>query len=195
VILPVITRPRAHGLTHAEELNRAEEPTRAASAPSPLAVELRDVHRRYGSVEALRGVDLSVRRGELTAILGPNGAGKTTTLSLILGLRQPSSGSVRVLGDVAGSLAARRRVGAMLQESGVPPTLTIAELIAPRWGIGGRAGPRTGGRRCAPDAGACPILASDANDSGLRGRELAWEAKIEHRNGVGGPLRRPILVC
>jgi ABC-2 type transport system ATP-binding protein len=127
---PAATRPDAQWETHAEGLTRAARLTRVASGPSPSAVEVRDVHRWYGSLEALRGVDLTVRRGELTAILGPNGAGKTTLLSLILGLRQPSSGSVHVLGDVAGSLAARRRVGAMLQESGVPPTLTVAELIA-----------------------------------------------------------------
>ena len=71
----------------------------AGSAPLPLrvlppAIELRGVGRRYGAVEALAGVDLTVGRGELTAILGPNGAGKTTMLSLILGLRQPTVGVV-----------------------------------------------------------------------------------------------------
>ena len=99
-------------------------------AAAAAAVELRGANRRYGAVEALHGVDLTIERGELTAVLGPNGAGKTTMLSLILGLRQPTSGDVRVLGDAAGSTAARRRVGAMLQESGVPPTLTVAELVA-----------------------------------------------------------------
>ena len=92
-------------------------------------VEARGVSRRYGNVEALRGVDLTIRRGELTAILGPNGAGKTTLLSLILGLRRPSSGEVRVLGAPAGSPGARAGVGAMLQESGVPPALTVGELV------------------------------------------------------------------
>jgi len=107
----------------------ATVPDRLDSA-STAAVELRGATRRYGAVEALRGVDLTIERGELTAVLGPNGAGKTTMLSLILGLRQPTSGDVRVLGEAAGSAAARRSVGAMLQESGVPPTLTVAELVA-----------------------------------------------------------------
>jgi ABC-2 type transport system ATP-binding protein len=90
---------------------------------------VRAATRRYGNVEALRGVDLTVRRGELTAILGPNGAGKTTLLSLILGLRRPTSGEVRVLGLPVDSAAGRAGVGAMLQESGVPPALMIGELV------------------------------------------------------------------
>jgi ABC-2 type transport system ATP-binding protein len=93
------------------------------------AVEVRRAVRRYGSVEALRGVDLTIERGELTAILGPNGAGKTTLISLILGLRRPTSGEVSIFGQPAGSADARAAVGAMLQESGVPPTLTIGELV------------------------------------------------------------------
>jgi ABC-2 type transport system ATP-binding protein len=97
--------------------------------PATPVIELHGATRRYGTVEALRSVDLTVRRGELTAILGPNGAGKTTLLSLILGLRRPTSGEVRVLGRPAESGTARASVGAMLQESGVPPALTIGELI------------------------------------------------------------------
>jgi ABC-2 type transport system ATP-binding protein len=98
------------------------------STPPP-PVELRGVTKRYGTVEALSGVDLVVRRGEITAILGPNGAGKTTALSLILGLRRPDGGSVRILGGAPGDPSTRARVGAMLQESGVPPMLTVAELV------------------------------------------------------------------
>jgi len=100
----------------------------AHGAPLP-AVELRGVTKRYGDVEALRGVDLTVGRGEVTAVLGPNGAGKTTALSLILGLRRPSGGTVRVLGHAPEEAATRARVGTMLQESGVPPMLTVGELV------------------------------------------------------------------
>src|SRR5450759_5149935 len=98
------------------------------STPPP-PVELRGVTKRYGTVEALSGIDLVVRRGEISAVLGPNGAGKTTALSLILGLCRPDGGSVRILGRAPGDPSTRARVGAMLQESGVPPMLTVAELV------------------------------------------------------------------
>ncbi len=99
-----------------------------SAAPAPV-LELRGVTKRYGDLEALRGVDLAVRRGEVVAILGPNGAGKTTAISILLGLRAPTSGTVSVLGGAPGDPAIRARVGAMLQESGVPGTLTVAELV------------------------------------------------------------------
>ncbi len=99
---------------------------RAAAAP---AVELIGVVKRYGGVEALRGVDLVVERGEIVAILGPNGAGKTTAIALLLGLRRPDAGSVRVFGSDPNAPATRARVGAMLQESGVPAMLTVRELV------------------------------------------------------------------
>ena len=98
------------------------------SAAAPV-VELRGATKRYGAIEALRGIDLVIQLGEITAILGPNGAGKTTALSLILGLRRPSAGTVRLLGLPPEHPAARARIGAMLQESGVPPMLSVAELV------------------------------------------------------------------
>ncbi|GID30525.1 ABC transporter ATP-binding protein [Paractinoplanes brasiliensis] len=85
----------------------------------------------YGRFEAVRGIDLAVRPGELFALLGTNGAGKTTTLETLQGHRRPGSGSVRVLG-----LDPRRhrrqlasKVGVVLQESGFAPDLTVAETV------------------------------------------------------------------
>jgi ABC-2 type transport system ATP-binding protein len=92
-------------------------------------VELREVCKRYGNVEALKGVDITIQRGEVVAVLGPNGAGKTTSISLMLGLAQPTSGTVRVFGDDPASVSVRSRSGAMLQESGLPDQLTVTELI------------------------------------------------------------------
>jgi ABC-2 type transport system ATP-binding protein len=92
-------------------------------------VELLGVGKRYGRVAALGHVDLAVRRGEVVAVLGPNGAGKTTAISLMLGLRRPTSGTVRVFGLDPRSVEARARCGAMLQESGLPDLLTVAELV------------------------------------------------------------------
>jgi ABC-2 type transport system ATP-binding protein len=96
----------------------------------PQAVaELRGVHKRYGKVEALQGVDLQLRPGELVALLGPNGAGKTTAVSILLGQRRPDAGLARLFGQDPTLPAARRPVGATLQESGFPDNLTVAEVV------------------------------------------------------------------
>jgi ABC-2 type transport system ATP-binding protein len=77
----------------------------------PRAIEVEGLVRRFGDREALAGVDLSVRAGEIHALLGPNGAGKTTLLRVLTGLVDPSEGSVRVLGAFERGRAARGRVG------------------------------------------------------------------------------------
>ena len=92
-------------------------------------VELAQVRKSYGPIEALRGIDLAIGAGELVALLGPNGAGKTTAISLMLGLRRPSAGSARLFGLEPGDRRARSRCGVMLQESGVPAALTVRELV------------------------------------------------------------------
>jgi ABC-2 type transport system ATP-binding protein len=98
------------------------------SASTPV-VEIQGARKRYGHVEALRGLDLVVGPGEVVAMLGPNGAGKTTAISLMLGLRRPSAGRVRLFGLDPGDRRARSRCGVMLQESGVPSMLTVRELV------------------------------------------------------------------
>lgn len=85
--------------------------------------------KRYGAAVALDGVDLAVRPGELLALLGPNGAGKTTAISLLLGLALPDAGAATLFGQPPQVLAARRRSGVMLQDAGVPDTLSVLELI------------------------------------------------------------------
>src|SRR5919204_5687863 len=92
-----------------------EMPATAALTP---VVELIAARKRYGAIEALRGVDLCIQPGEAVALLGPNGAGKTTAISLMLGLRRPTSGSVCLFGLPPGDLRGRSRCGVMLQESG-----------------------------------------------------------------------------
>jgi len=91
--------------------------------------QLQGASKRYGGTLALDQVDLQVRRGEVQALLGPNGAGKTTAISLLLGLLRPDGGSALLFERSPGSLAARSRLGAMLQTAGVPDTLTVGELI------------------------------------------------------------------
>jgi ABC-2 type transport system ATP-binding protein len=92
-------------------------------------IELRGVSKRFGAIEALGGVDLAVERGQLVAMLGPNGAGKTTSISLMLGLRRPTAGSVRLFGLDPADRRARSRCGVMLQESGVSAVLRVRELV------------------------------------------------------------------
>src|SRR6266702_7447804 len=86
-------------------------------SPVANAIEVRGVEKRYGTKEVLRGVDFDVRTGEVFCVLGPNGAGKTTILEILEGFRDPTAGSVRVLGfdPKAEPLALRQRVGVVLQ--------------------------------------------------------------------------------
>ncbi|MBP2334308.1 ABC-2 type transport system ATP-binding protein [Saccharothrix coeruleofusca] len=82
-----------------------------------MVIEVRDLRMRYGTVDVLRGIDFTARRGEVVALLGPNGAGKTTTIEILEGFRAPSAGHVRVLGvePVHGDEAWRARLGVVLQ--------------------------------------------------------------------------------
>ena len=94
----------------------------------PLAA-LAGVTHRYGDVVALDGLDLEIRPGEVLAVLGPNGAGKTTAIGLLLGSLPVQQGAVRVFGRDPGARPVRMRRGAMLQVSGLPDALTVAENL------------------------------------------------------------------
>ena len=93
------------------------------------AAQLIDATKKYGSVEALKGVSLDIELGDVVAMLGPNGAGKTTSISLLLGLRKPTSGKAVLFGMDPTDVSARSRVGVMLQESGVPQMLKVSEIV------------------------------------------------------------------
>jgi ABC-2 type transport system ATP-binding protein len=104
----------------------------ASAAPAgETVIAVSGLRKRYGSFEAVRGIDLEVRRGEIFAFLGPNGAGKTTTVEILEGLRQRTSGEVSVLGvDPAHADGGwRDRVAAVLQESEPEPGLTVRECL------------------------------------------------------------------
>ncbi|MEV0020406.1 ABC transporter ATP-binding protein [Streptomyces tendae] len=87
------------------------------------------VTKRYGDVRAVDGLTLDLHPGQTVALLGPNGAGKSTTLDLLLGLRRPDTGTVRVLGTEPREAVVAGRVGAMLQSGGLMDEVTVAELV------------------------------------------------------------------
>src|SRR5260221_1155656 len=95
----------------------------------PPAAELVDATKKYGEVEALKGVTIRIELGDVVAMLGPNGAGKPTSISLLLGLRKPTSGKALLFGLDPTNLQSRSRVGVMLQESGVPDMLKVREIV------------------------------------------------------------------
>ena len=95
------------------------------------AIRLRGLAKRFGAVQALRGVDLDIESGEFFALLGPNGAGKTTLISLLAGLARPSAGQAEVLGHdvVADYRQARRKLGVVPQELVYDAFFTVREML------------------------------------------------------------------
>ncbi|HVC02502.1 MAG TPA: ABC transporter ATP-binding protein [Steroidobacteraceae bacterium] len=115
--------------------------TDASVTPALQAVGL---HKRYGAVHALRGIDLLVRRGEMFALLGPNGAGKTTLFSVFATLLKPSEGEARVLGfdAVRDRVEVRKRMGIVFQEPALEGKLSVRDnlyLMGLFYGLSSRA--------------------------------------------------------
>jgi ABC-2 type transport system ATP-binding protein len=102
---------------------------RSSGSSAPLAVELSGVSKNFGHVQAVRNVDLQLQSGEIVAILGPNGAGKTSTIDIILGLSQPSSGQVSVLGMHPRQAISRGLISAVMQSGGLLKDLTVRETV------------------------------------------------------------------
>lgn len=96
-----------------------------------IAIQVQNLHKSYGDVEAVRGIDLQVSTGEVFALLGPNGAGKTTTIEILEGYLQRSDGEVQVLGHdpARKETVLRERIGIVLQSTGVQPFLNVEETI------------------------------------------------------------------
>lgn len=97
-----------------------------------FSISVRGLWKRYGEFEAVRGVDFEVASGEVFGLLGPNGAGKTTTVEILEGLRERSSGEVRVMGFDPGVDVRRLkdRIGVCLQATNLPEKITVREAVA-----------------------------------------------------------------
>jgi ABC-2 type transport system ATP-binding protein len=174
--------------------------------------EIDAVTKRFGDVVALERLSLTVEAGSTVALLGANGAGKTTLISLLLGLRRPDVGCVRVLGRDPRAPAVRRAIGTALQDVGVPATLKVEELIrfvaahfanaAPigellaRFGLEGvatrQAGGLSGGQRrrlalALAFAGRPPLVILDEPTASLDpdGRAAVWAAAGAVRDDGG----------
>ena len=96
------------------------------------AIRVAGLRKRYGDVEAVRGIDFEVAEGECFALLGPNGAGKTTTVEILEGYRRRSAGEVEVLGfdPERSGVDFRERIGIVLQSSGIHRDLTVEEVVS-----------------------------------------------------------------
>ncbi|WP_420369810.1 ABC transporter ATP-binding protein [Curtobacterium sp. L1-20] len=93
-------------------------------------IQLSRLRKRFGTVAAVDGVDLTIRRGEVVALLGPNGAGKTTTVDLALGLSTPTDGAALLFGEEPRAAVVAGRVGAMLQGGALLPDTTVRQAVA-----------------------------------------------------------------
>lgn len=102
-----------------------------STTPNDPVVRVRDLHKRYGSIEAVRGVSFDILRGETFALLGPNGAGKSTTIEILEGYRDRTSGEVSVLAidPQHGGLHWKARLGIVLQSSGESGDITVSEQL------------------------------------------------------------------
>jgi ABC-2 type transport system ATP-binding protein len=103
-----------------------QDPTR----PATPAISIAGLTKDFGTVHAVRGIDLEIEQGEIVAFLGPNGAGKTTTIDMLLGLSRPTAGTVDVLGFKPRQAIARGLVSAVMQTGGLLKDLTVRETVA-----------------------------------------------------------------
>jgi ABC-2 type transport system ATP-binding protein len=99
------------------------------TADVAVIVSYEDISKVYGKIRAVDGLSLELRREETVALLGPNGAGKSTSLDMLLALRKPTSGRIRMFGSDPYHAVKSGRVGAMLQSGGLMPEVTVRELV------------------------------------------------------------------
>jgi len=152
------------------------------------AIEVTDLRKRYGNIDALAGLTMTVGRGEVFGFLGPNGAGKTTTVKLLLGLARATSGSGKVLGAPIGDLATRRKIGYLPELFRYQPWLRAREVLLLHGELAGLPRKRRGA--AADEALKIVGLADRAND--VVGK---FSKGMQQRLGLGAAiLGEPALI-
>jgi ABC-2 type transport system ATP-binding protein len=116
------------GLTATATATTGHDPYGGSRGGGSVA-SFENVSKQYGRLRAVDGLTLDLRAGETVALLGPNGAGKSTSLDMLLALRKPTSGRIRMFGDDPYRAVKSGRVGAMLQSGGLMPEVTVRELV------------------------------------------------------------------
>lgn len=186
--------------------------TRTGPHPPEILAEARGVHKSFGPVTALSGIDFRISAGETVGLLGPNGAGKSTLLSLLTGLRQPDRGTAELFGQDPRTPQARRALGTTPQATSVPATLRVHETVdfvaahypdpvptaelLERFGLAAAAGKQCGGlsggqqRRLLVAlalVGRPRLVVLDEPTTGLdvEARETLWEQLAAYRAGGG----------
>ena len=145
----------------------------------PVALAVRGLAKRYGSVEALKGVDLEVGEGELVGLLGPNGAGKSTLVKIAVGLVRPSGGEAEVAGARAGTRAARASLGYLAELFRFPGWYTADEVLELHQRLSGSRGGAAERRRLLE-----LVALADAADRRVDGMSKGMQQRL----GVGQAL-------
>src|SRR6516165_284649 len=118
------------GRTRPPTFLHSRGPVMSYSGTGPgQVVSFENVSKHYGSLKAVDGLSLDLRKGETVALLGPNGAGKSTSLDMLLALRKPTSGKIKMFGSDPYHAVKSGQVGAMLQSGGLMPEVTVRELV------------------------------------------------------------------
>src|SRR3954454_24660621 len=154
----------------------------------PASLAVRGLSKRYGAVEALKGVDLSVEEGELVGLLGPNGAGKSTLVKIVVGLVRPSGGQATVVGSAAGSRVARASLGYLAELFRFPGWYTADEVLRLHQGLAGSTG---GG---AERARLLELVAlADARDRRVDGMSKGMQQRLGIAQALVGEPRGLVL--
>ena len=142
------------------------------------AIKINNIHKHFGDLHALKGIDLTIEQGEFFALLGPNGAGKSTLISILAGLIKPSAGAISVMGfDVVSQYQkARQLLGIVPQELVFDPFFNVREMLRFQAGYFGH-GPEN----------------DDWVDEVLEGLGLADKAHTNMRKLSGGMKRRALI--